>query len=160
LGSDNGPKRWFSLGGFNLQPSEFAKISIILITSQIWEKNSGERMLRKLGRMFRVRRLGRGRKTISKSKELKDTDIDLEVDEQSAKKGLWVRAKKRIEHMDLSYIYNLVWNSILVLPILLLILIQPSLGNTIITAGIWLLLLSTLIQRPVTNFIFLVYLMV
>jgi len=34
----SGPKRWISLGGFTIQPSEFAKLAIVLTTAKIWSR--------------------------------------------------------------------------------------------------------------------------
>lgn len=33
-----GPKRWISLGSFTIQPSEFAKLTLVLITAYIWHR--------------------------------------------------------------------------------------------------------------------------
>ncbi len=125
-GDSDGPKRWFSLGGFNLQPSEFAKISIILLTAQVWKKNSGRENLTKL--------------VAPLSRLLIKKDIAHSVLKRIDRLADWIFTDS---------ISNLIWNSLLVLPILFLILIQPSLGNTIIAGSIWLLTLSTIIPRPV-----------
>lgn len=34
----NGPKRWISLGSFTIQPSEFAKLTLVLVTAYIWHR--------------------------------------------------------------------------------------------------------------------------
>jgi rod shape determining protein RodA len=44
IGSGNGVARWISLGGFNLQPSEPAKIAVILALARYFDSQPHERM--------------------------------------------------------------------------------------------------------------------
>jgi rod shape determining protein RodA len=99
-----GTNRWISIGAFNLQPAEFAKIAAIVFTAHILgkktEKNSSQIM-----------------------KELRNQNI-----ENNYKQS----------YLDIDYLKKILKSAVFIFPILGLVLIQPSLGNTIITFSIWL----------------------
>lgn len=43
LVGDSGPRRWFSLGAFSLQPSEFAKVALVLLLAALSARGRGPR---------------------------------------------------------------------------------------------------------------------
>lgn len=81
-----GPKRWISLGGFTVQPSEFAKLAIVLTTAKIW-----------------------------------------------ATPNLW---KFQLGKLPLK-LNSLIRSILILLPVLVLIWRQPSLGNTLLVLGVF-----------------------
>jgi rod shape determining protein RodA len=108
---DVGPKRWLRIGDFSFQPSEFAKLTIVLITAALWSK-SRTVLVKKVKPIHQVRTKNIFRRLLA-SRSLKTFGI----------------------------------NFALILPIIFLIYKQPSLGNTIITIGLWLLIIFTMAAK-------------
>lgn len=102
----SGTNRWIMIGGFSIQPAEYAKIVMILITAYML---SG----------------GRATEGIYKI-NLKNNSGILSNDLKSSMPVLFIILK----------------SALLITPILFLILIQPALGNTIITFLIWLCIVA------------------
>lgn len=66
-----------------------------------------------------------------------------------------IRLPSRFKHLIQSPYFNrLLINSVAVGAIVSLVLLQPSLGNSIIAVSIWLLMLTTLLKRPFTIYIY------
>lgn len=108
-----GAKRWLNIGEFSLQPSEFAKLIIIVNTA------------------FAFSYL-----PITSIQELIDiTNVKLKSRFQLVKQFLTSHRK-------------LVFNFVVVMSILGLIWLQPSLGNTLVAAAIWGLILLSFVQHP------------
>jgi rod shape determining protein RodA len=104
-----GTNRWIDIGFFSLQPAEYAKIAIILLSA----KNLTDIKL------FEAKPLFRNNST-------------------KLPKALLSRPVAMI----------LLKNALLVIPLILLILIQPSLGNAMISLSLWLLLILILFPKP------------
>jgi rod shape determining protein RodA len=106
----NGTKRWINLGVFSLQPSEFAKLAIIMISATLFATS-------KEVQIFKLLKFTEKHKSHSKWKQILSQPV----------------------------LAKLVINLIAVLAIVVLIWRQPSLGNAIITFGLWLLMVSTIL---------------
>ncbi len=50
----NGTRRWFSIGGVGIQPSEFAKVAVILFTAATLERRLNERGAERMDRLARA----------------------------------------------------------------------------------------------------------
>lgn len=125
FGGGNGPKRWLQLGDFSLQPSEFAKLTLILITAGVWGA---------------VQQSLPGKPT-TKVEHKSTTASD--------------RLRKVFGSTFNSYILkSFLINLLGVVAIVGLIWRQPSLGNALITSAIWLLLLSTLLPKPLLIYLY------
>jgi rod shape determining protein RodA len=96
--------RWIKIGPMSLQPAEYAKLVIILMTSIIFttKKSFIQKQLLKISRI---------------SKSVKNINIKF------------------------PNLFHVIDNLLIMIPILILILIQPALGNTIITTLLWLIAL-------------------
>ncbi len=110
-----GTNRWIDIGFFSLQPAEYAKIIIILITAKA---------------LYDIRFLENkpvfNRLSMSKPKKSKLSQIF------QSRPVLKILSK----------------NALMVLPLIFLTLIQPSLGNALISMALWLLILLILFPKP------------
>ena len=124
-----GTNRWINIGFFTLQPSEYAKIAIILVTAAIFSFREKEPYLHP----------------------------NLNISRKIKKKKLTKRilAFFRLQTGHLEYLRMLTINAALVLPLIVLILIQPALGNSIISVAIWLIIVLVLFPNPKQLFVML-----
>lgn len=104
-----GTNRWIDIGFFSLQPAEYAKIAIILLSA----KNLNDIKLYESKPLFRK-------------------------NNKKIPKALLSRPVAMI----------LLKNALLVIPLIVLILIQPSLGNAMISLSLWLLMILILFPKP------------
>jgi rod shape determining protein RodA len=97
-----GTNRWITIGSFSIQPAEYAKIALIMITSSILANEN--------------QNTGKYKITMKR------------------KFGLFSNYLQ--EHLPI--LFEIIKSFLIISPILFLILIEPALGNTIITFLIWL----------------------
>lgn len=104
-----GTNRWITLFGFNFQPAEYAKIVLVLITSYLFSNRE-----------------------------------EVIGDFVEWNKGIKLKGYQRIKHLITNF-YNrfpdmglFVYSAILTIPIITLVFLQPSFGNSIIITFIWL----------------------
>lgn len=116
LGSDIGPSRWLQIGAFSIQPSEFAKLLIIINTAFAFSKVEDI----EISKIGSTRSISSGNSIISNLSNF----------------------------VSNPYGKRILFNLISVVLTLLLILIQPSLGNTIIAFSIWALTIASLAKSP------------
>ncbi len=100
--------RWIVIGPLNFQPAEAAKLIIVLVVSKVMSWN---RHVNKMSHAFGSNKLNLGFQLSSSIPSF---------------------------HETLSYITKAVISFFITLPILLLILVQPSLGNAVVCCLIWL----------------------
>lgn len=129
-----GTNRWINIGFFSLQPSEYGKIVIVILCAKIFSSYNDKRT------------------------------IPIKADQKRKKKSLSSLSKmnfivkffKNIFSEDqLGYLKTLGINFLLILPIILLTLIQPSLGNAVICFFIWLIISITLFPEQKKFLVFL-----
>ncbi len=120
----NNARRWIDLGFMTIQPSEFAKLVVILISASIF----------------------------SSFKEFESVDLpwktnrkkmSLEDKKPTGLKGLLSRIDSE------KFVYKVAFSFLTILPILFLVLIQPALGSTLIIFFIWLILLFLVLIHQV-----------
>jgi cell division protein FtsW (lipid II flippase) len=128
-----GTNRWIDIGFFNLQPSEYAKIVIILVTAAMFANPETEPYLAQLSTSAK-----------NKRRMLQDRIPD------------WLSVI-RINSRQIEYLRLLVLNSLVILPLIILTLIQPSLGNAMISLFIWSITLLVLFPNQRRLFLFIVF---
>lgn len=106
-----GTNRWINIGFFSLQPSEYAKIMIILITAQIL---SG----------------------------IKNRNLPI-LHKKVSKPSFFMSLFNK-----LGFFRPILINALYVLPLVILTLIQPSLGNAMISLILWLVIVAVLFPHP------------
>lgn len=107
-----GTNRWIDIGFFSLQPAEYAKIAIILLTA----------------------------KTLS--------DINLYESKPIFNKII-KKGRKSIKFLNVRpVLYMLLKNALMILPLIFLTLIQPSLGNALVSLALYLLIILILFPKP------------
>ena len=112
-----GTNRWIDIGFFSFQPSEYAKIIIVLLTAGTFALNE----------------------KVIQSKVIKFHD-------HRQTTSIFSRLTGNLQQ-TFPFIYRLLQNALLVIPVIILILIQPSLGNAIITCALWLFTVLLLIPE-------------
>lgn len=112
-----GTNRWLDFGFFSFQPSEYAKIVIILLTAGMFALTD---------------------KVI--------TDKLIKFHKRDSSKSIANRILGNLKE-SFPFIYKFLLNALLVVPIIVLILLQPSLGNAIITLILWILIILFLIPE-------------
>lgn len=125
-----GTNRWIDIGFFNLQPSEYAKITVILVTAALFAGKENLPYLSGLSRKKKPALLGA-------------------IPE-------WLSIF-RINPEQIGYLKILATNVLLIAPIVILTLIQPSLGNAMIISLIWLLTMVVLFPDQKKFALYLVY---
>lgn len=119
-----GTNRWIDIGFFSLQPSEFGKIMIVILCAKVFASYNDKKNVP-------INSL----KTRKKSKNLK----------KSSKFRFLLKIINRfINQEQTAYLKTLGINLLLISPIIFLTLIQPSLGNAVISFLIWLIIAVTL----------------
>lgn len=127
-----GTNRWINIGFFNLQPSEYAKILIIIVTAAMFAAPRAEPYMKSL--------LEQGAATVRKKK------LQLPG---------WFSIFS-INPKQLQYLKLLGLNALAVIPLLVLTLIEPSLGNAVIGFLIWFIILIVLFPDQKQLFLMLV----
>jgi len=127
-----GTNRWIDIGFFSLQPSEFGKIMIIIISAKIFATFNN------------------------------DKESFLEKPKKKKKKNFGYKVipivnffVKLVNAEQMAYLKTLGYNFLLILPIIILTLIQPSLSNALISFIIWLIMAITLFPEQRKFLIFL-----
>jgi rod shape determining protein RodA len=110
-----GTNRWINIGFFSLQPSEYAKIIIILITAQIFSDTRNHNL------------------PVTGSSKQRSRFSGTFLDKLGSFKPILI-------------------NALYVIPIVVLTLIQPSLGNALISLLLWLLIIIVLFPHPAALF--------
>lgn len=119
-----GTNRWIDLGFFSFQPAEYAKIVLILITAAVFTLE--DKVIDQIPFLNIKSDRGKSKNTFgSSSSTLKDKLINSFADISSFN----------------PYIAKYLLSAILALPFVILVFMQPALGNAIIICTIWLLLL-------------------
>ncbi len=110
----NGTRRWFEVAGVSIQPSEFAKLVVILSTAATFAS-------------------------------LHQITVEAPLNiYQQVKKRQW----KDLIHN--TYLRRFIFNAIGVIVMVGLIRSQPSLGNALLTFGLWVLMLITMVSNPLS----------
>lgn len=105
--------RWINIGFFSFQPSEFAKLVIILVTAAMFANPETEPYLASLHSNKKSKRENIAQRFFS-----------------------WL-GKFNLKQNQLAYLKLLLFNALTIMPIIVLTLIQPSLGNAIISLLVW-----------------------
>jgi rod shape determining protein RodA len=130
-----GTNRWIDIGFFSLQPSEFGKIMIVILSAKIFASYNNKR----------------------------DIPID-SLNKKKIKKNLTKFPKSNfisrilkglVNEEQTVYLRTLGINLLLISPIIFLTLIQPSLGNAVISFSTWLIIAITLFPEQKKFLIFL-----
>ena len=111
-----GTNRWINIGFFSLQPSEFGKIMIIILSAKFFTDYHDDK-----------------ESFLIKPKEKKRKNLGHKAI------GFLGGIKKLFNEQQIAYIKTISINILLIFPIILLTLIQPSLGNAFISFAIWLI---------------------